>query len=430
MKRLVLILCLIGLTGCGALALSQVRLAQSSLGRLAPSSAAQADVPVFTAAEQNFAFDLYRQLAGSSGNLIFSPHSLYLNLTMDYAGAGGETARQMASVLHVSLPPERLHAAANVLDQDLSAAGAKDSAFQLSVVNGLWAQQDYDFKPTYLDLLAQNYGTGLRLVDYTGDKPRQQALLAINQWASDQTHGKITDLVVPQALNDKTRLVLASTVYFNAEWLDRFEASTGSPIFTLSDGSQVSVPFISSERRDNQGHSIMDTGRYPWYVYNNEVNVVRVSYKGGRVIFVALMPQEKYPLASLEASLTPEKLKAMLTVPAQHYDLFVEMPKFSFESPLVLSDSLKALGMTDAFNDNLADFSAITQFHKLLISTVAQKSYIRVNELGTEAASGGYSGFVDIVASIAVTLNRPFIFLILDQPTGAILFMGRLSDPR
>ena len=430
MKKFILMVCLVILSGCGPLALSQVKIAQSSLERLLPSSATQADVPVFTAGEQEFGFDLFRQLQNQPGNLLFSPHSLYLNLTMGYAGANTETERQMASVLHVSLSPDRFHATANALDQDLSSAGAKDSAFQLSVANSLWAQQDYAFESTFLDVLAQQYGTGIRLVNYMEDQSRNQAVLAINQWAFDQTRGKIKDLVAPQALDFKTRLVLASTVYFNAEWLERFEPSHFGPdMFTLGDGSRVKVPFITSQRFDSKGHS-MSTGRYPAYTYNNEVNVVEVPYKGGRVSFVALMPAENYSLAALEASLTAEKLRTLLTFPPENYDLFVEMPKFSFDTPLEFSKSLAGMGMTDAFDDSKADFSGISREHHIIISTVAQKTTIRVNELGTEAASASYTGFVDVGMAYSIRLDHPFIFLIIDRPTGAILFLGRLEDPR
>jgi serpin B len=380
MKKLLLILCLVGLSGCGVLALSQVKVVQSSLPRLTVSGAEQADISAFSAGEQDFTFNLYRQLNSRPGNLLFSPHSLYTNLMMNYAGARGNTQSQMAQVLQIALPFERLHAAANALEQDLSAAGNREGTFQLSVANSLWAQQEYAFLPSYLDLLAQNYGSGIHQVDYKQAASRQQTLLAINQWASDQTHGKINQLVVPEALDEKTRLVLISTVYFNAEWLERFEPNRSSSIFTLRNGDTVTVPFITSQRFDNKGHS-MDIGRYPAYTYNNEVNVVEVPYKGGRVSFVALMPMPGSSLEALEASLTADKLKSLLTFPAGHYNLFIEMPKFSFESPLELSGSLAAMGMVDAFDPLTADFSGMSEEHTLLISNVAQKTMIRVNEL-------------------------------------------------
>jgi serpin B len=429
MKKLIQILILVFLTGCGALALSQVKISQSHLSRLAPSSAAQADVPLFTAGEQGFALDLYRQLNKQPGNLVFSPHSLYMNLTMDYSGARAETERQMTGVLHATLSSDRLHAAASALDQELTAAGAKDSAFQLAVANSLWAQQDFDFLPAYLDLLAQQYGTGIRLVDYKEENPRQQARLAINQWASDQTRGKINELLDLKALEPQTRLVLASTIYFKGEWLERFEPDHGPQLFTLRNGNKVAAPFITSQRFDKNGHS-MDIGRYPVAHSANDISVVEIPYKGGRVSFIALLPDINYPLAELEASLNAEKLKSLLTLPPGPYQLFVEMPKFAFETPLELSGSLAALGMPDAFNQNVADFSGMNGKQNIIISAIAQKTFILVNELGTEAASASYTGFIEVAMPISIRLDRPFLFLIIDRPTGAILFLGRMEDPR
>lgn len=405
-------------------------MAQSSQGRLAPAGTAQADLPAFVAGEQDFAFDLYRQFSSKVGNLLFSPHSLYLNLSMDYAGARSETERQMAAVLHITLPGPRLHAAANTLDQDLSAAGSKDSTFQLSVANSLWAQQDYVFEPAFLDLLAQNYGTGMRLVDYTQSQSREQAALAISQWGSDQTHGKITALVAPQDLDAKTRLMLASTIYLHAEWLERFEPSLGRGSFTLRDGKPATVPFITSQRFDNQGRSINTSGIYPVYDYKNEFTMVEVPYKGGRGSFIALLTKESYPLEALEASLTAEKLRTLLTLPPGPYKAFIEMPKFSLETAMEFSGKLSALGMPDAFDSQKADFSGMTGSPNILISRIAQKTFMRVNELGTEAASASFTGFIEIAAPILISLNRPFLFLILDRPSGAVLFLGRIEDPR
>jgi serpin B len=450
MHKILLILFLIALAGCDPLAdaaarhtrevaarptITQpaetalpVRVAQSSLMRVAPPSAAQADVATFSAGEQEFAFDLYRQLDARPGNLIFSPHSLYLNLVMGLSGAQAETERQMRGALHASLPPDRLHAAANALDQALAAAG-KEGSIQLDVAYSLWAQQDFTFLPAFLDRLSGNYGAGVQLVDYTREASRTQAALAINQWARGQTHGQIGKLIDPRALNDKTRLVLASSIYLNAEWLERFEPDLSPYPFTLRDGSQVSVPFITSLRYDSQGKQ-MESGRYPVITYKDEVSLVEIPYKGERLSFVALIPLKDYPLASLEETLTAEKLSALLESSHGEFMMYVELPKLSFEVPLELSSTLIALGMKDAFDADKADFSGMTGVRDLAISGVAQNTSLRLNELGTEAASASYTGFIEIANPISIRFDHPFLFLIRDRSTGAILFLGRVEDPR
>ena len=148
---------------------------------------------------------------------------------------------------------------------------------------------------------------------------------------------------------------------------------------------------------------------------------------------MAIMPKDNDTLTALETNLTAENIQKLLIIPPKSPNgigYFVEMPKFNFESPLELTDSLAALGMPDAFDRLKADFSGMDGTRNLSISAVAQKTFINLNETGTEAASASYTKFVDVSMPISIQLDHPFLFLILDRPTGAVLFMGRMEDPR
>ena len=161
-----------------------------------------------------FALDLYQQLKEEDGNIFFSPYSLSLALAMTYAGAEGETEQQMKDTLHFLLEDEALPAAFNKMALELASRGQDSEDFTLNIVNALWGQQDYEFLPSYLDLLAENYDAGMRLVDYIGET--EAARVAINNWVSQQTEGKIEDLLQKGVISGDTRLVLTNAMYFNA----------------------------------------------------------------------------------------------------------------------------------------------------------------------------------------------------------------------
>jgi serpin B len=370
-----------------------------------------------------FAFALYQQLKEQNdGNIFYSPYSLSLALAMAYAGAEGETADEMADALHFTLSDEALHEAFNYLAQELEKRGENiyatsdnDKRFQLNVVNDAWGQKNFEFLAGYLDTLAVNYGAGLRILDFINDA--EGARKPINQYISDQTNGKIEDLIPEGAISELTRLVLTNAIYFNANWQFPFaEDATGSGLFTLLDGSQVDVDMM------HQMHSFN-------YVQGDGYQAVELPYEEGQLSMLVLIPDEGRFEAfenSLDLSLVDDVIAGLYS-----QNLILSLPKFQFDSSFGLKQALAAMGMQQAFSD-VADFSGITGGRDLFISDVIHKAYVSVNEAGTEAAA---ASAVIMVASgmpsepLTLSINRPFIFLIRDIPTGSILFIGRVMNP-
>ena len=388
--------------------------------RADPLPGTDEDLPELAAGNGDFAFDLYHALRGEEGNLFFSPYSLSAALAMTYAGARGETERQMAATLHFTQPQERLHPAFNALDQWLAASsGPGEEAFRLEVANSLWGEEGFPFRQEFLDLLGQNYGAGMQQVDYVDPDRREEARLAINAWVEERTQGKIKDLIAKGILDEATRLVLANAIYFKAEWLEPFLDGTEDAPFTRLDGSTVTVPTMSRRAMAP-------------YAEGDGYQAVELPYKGERISMVALLPAEGQ-LAAFEGSLSRPRVDEILAA-LQPQDVKLYMPKFSFSSKLLLDKTLPAMGMPDAFDPRKADFTGtydpgLAGGRRLYIAHVVHQAFVAVDEEGSEAAAA--TGVVVGIESmpLELRLDRPFIFLIRDRKTGTVLFLGRLVDP-
>lgn len=364
-----------------------------------------------------FGFDLYQALkAETDGNLLCSPHSLSLALAMIYAGARGETERQMSDTLRFILPQERLHPAFHALDQELGKRGTGSSdgqGFRLIVANSLWGQEDVQFLPEFLDLLAVNYGADMRRVDFREEKARK----TINDWVSKQTEGKIPELVPPGTLDAATRLVLTNAVYFNADWARQFDPrATRDGVFHLLDGGLVAVPMM---------HHVGSLA----YMEGPDYQAIELPYDGYKFAMVILLPVEGQ-FEAFEGSLDANRAEAVLEGLAER-DVSLSVPRFEFEAGFDLGTPLAAMGMPLAFTLQ-ADFSGMTPGSELLISDVIHRATISVGEVGTEAAAAtaGVMPPSAIPADlVTVTLDRPFLFLILNLQTGSVLFLGRVVNP-
>lgn len=379
------------------------------------------EVTELAAANAAFAFDLYRALRGAEGNLFFSPYSISVALAMTYAGAAGNTADQMASSMHFTLPRDRLHPAFNAYALDLqnrAEAETEGTAFELSVANSLWGQQDFPFRREFLDLLAEHYGAGMRLVDFAADP--EAARLAINGWVSDETRDKILDLIPSGAIDPLTRLVLANAIYFQAGWLHPFEAeATTTEPFHLLDGTTVDAPLMHQDRA--YGRSVRDGYR-----------AVELPYASGNMSMLILLPDEG-EFRSVEEALGPEMVQQLVDE-LTFGPVILSLPRFSYDSDFSLEAALRNLGMTDAFDPGSADFSGMDGRRDLFIGSILHKAFVSVDEHGTEAAAATAvimeltSAYLD--EPIVFTVDRPFLFLIRDRETGSILFLGRVLDPR
>jgi serpin B len=429
LASLLLVTLLSGCAPLGTLFAGSAQVAASHLPRITDPQVPAEDQQSLAASNRAFALDLYHQLAArSDGNLVFSPYSISTALAMTYAGARGETAAQMAQVMHFDLPQERLHPAFNSLDQSQQALAQPGQGWlpflpgpqkvELDTANSLWAQQGFTFLPEYLDTLGQDYGAGVRLVDYTGHT--EDARQAINRWASDQTKGKIPELFAGGELSSDTGLVLANAVYFKAKWEKTFDPNKTHPgDFHLLDGTKVSVPMMST---GGDWDKVFDVVKGEGY------QAVSLPYLDPQAEMIILVPDEGQ-FTVFEGGLDVSRLEAILGQFNQEPSkMGVMMPRFQSQGKLDLVGTLKGMGMADAFDGRQADFSGMDGHQGLFLSDVGQRVDLSVDEQGTVAvavsfgamATGG-PGFIDI--------NRSFIYLIYDKTSGTILFMGRLLNP-
>jgi serpin B len=381
------------------------------------------DQTELSAGNAAFALDLYHVL-DEDGNLFYSPYSISLALAMTYAGARGETAAQMADVLHYTLPSERLHPAFNALDQELNSRkeaggeGADGKGFRFHIVNDVWGERDYVFLEEYLDLLAENYGAGLRLMDFRTktEESRQE----INDYIARQTEDRIKDLLPRGSIDPSTRLVLTNAIYFNAAWRFKFsETGTSDAPFFLLDGSETTVPQMK-----------MPEAKSLAYVDGDGYQAVALPYENVPISMLLLVP-DAGQFAEFEQMLDTDRLSALMGE-MSYNAVRVNMPKFEIEGEFGLVETLQEMGIEDAFNASAADFSGMDGTRNLFVSDVIHKSFVKVDEAGTEAAAATAVVMVESSApmeTIEMTIDRPFIFLIRDEPTGAILFMGRVVSP-
>ena len=372
------------------------------------------------AGSNEFAFDLYRALATEDGNLFYSPYSISLALAMTYAGARGETEQEMADTLHFTLPQDRLHPAFNGLDLELAsrgqgAEGTDEEGFRLNIANAIWGQEGYSFLERFLDTLAENYGAGLRIVDF--EREAEKARVTINDWVADETEGKIRDLIPPGVIDDLTRLVLTNAIYFNAAWLSPFqEPNTEDGPFHTLDGREVQVPMMSQ---------LASFG----YAEGEGYQAVELPYDGEALSMVVLLP-DAGEFEAFEGRLNAD-LFSSLAEDLTRRQVVLTMPRFKYESTFSLSDALKELGMPTAFTE-FADFSGMNGEGGLYIQDVLHKAFVSVDEKGTEAAAATAVVVGTTSApspDVELTIDRPFVFLIRDIQTGAVLFAGRVLDP-
>jgi serpin B len=409
---------ILGLAACAQPAAGEV--IQSDKPRETSPDVDDTDLTMLVNGNSDFAFDLYQALNKEDDNIFYSPYSMSLALAMTYAGARGETEQQMANALHFILPQDRLHPVFNSLDIELSqrgegAQGKDGEGFRLNIVNAIWGQKDYEFLTTFLDTLAENYGTGLRLLDFISAP--DESRLTINNWVSDQTEGRIEDLIPQGLINELTRLVLTNAIYFNAAWQYPFsEDMTEDGPFYLLDEGEVTIRMM----RQTESFG---------YAEGEGYQAVELPYDGGELSMVILLPQSDQ-FEAFEGSLDTQRVDSIVKA-LELKQVALTMPQFEFESSFSLREILAMMGMPVAFSEG-ADFSGMTGNRDLFIADVVHKAFVSVDEAGTEAAAAT-AVVMELTAvpetSVKVTIDHPFIFLIRDVETGTILFVGRVVNP-
>jgi len=386
-----------------------------------PASVSPTDQAEVTNGNNAFAVDLYGHLRHQNGNLFFSPASISTAFAMADAGARGQTAAEMASVFHFTLPQDRLHPAMGAL---LSGMNAPHQGYELRVADALWAQQDAHFLPAYLALVQNNYGAGFHRVDF---KTQSEAVRGnINQWVEQQTNSRIQNLIGPGVLTPLTRLVLTNAIYFKGTWQHPFEKSaTEDGEFHLSSSETATVPLM---HRTGAGYRYYDGGAF---------QELEMPYQGDDLAMVVLLPRQNGALPALEQQFTATAAHDWMERLEPIDKVILTFPRFTMTQQFELSGTLASMGMPQAFSPS-ADFSGMTGKPDFRISAAIHKAFIDVNEQGTEAAAATSitmrAAAMRMPApeppSIVFRADHPFLFMIRETKSGAILFMGRVEDPR
>lgn len=417
-------------------------MARSSRTRIALASVPSADLATAVKANNAFALDLYARLCASAAtqNLITSPLSASLALSMAYAGALDTTATQMKTALHHEAAAGTIFSGQNALSQTLGAlaedaleadtqsarnSGAEppsSSNYQLHVVNSVWGEQSYSWNAPFLDILAENYGTGVHQQDFKNDFDHTRSL--INSWVSSATANKINNLLPENSLDQTTRMVLVNAVHLKFPWDHTFNASdTASASFTTAAGGTVSASFMNRTARMS-------------YVDDGKAQIVSLPLAGGRLAVVIALPHGD--LAAYEAGLTVSS--AGVSPPTASALVQLSLPKVTFTSAsLSLKTALTAMGMAAAFDRNSANFNGMCTTppndERLYIGDVLQKATITMQEEGVEAAAAtavimvGTTSAPQPITPIPMNVNRPYVVSIVDVTTGALLFLGHVVDP-
>ena len=367
-----------------------------------------------------FAFDLYAQARSRDGDLFFSPMSISSALGMALAGAAGETQQGMAAVLHVK-PGEATHEGFGTLSALLNSAGER-SGYTLRSANRLWGASNYRFKDAFLKLTRDTYGAETRELDFSMPEKSRDT---INQWVEDQTRGKIIGLIAPGILTPETRLVLTNAIYFEGGWTHEFwESATKEAPFHRTAKDTVSVLTM---------HQQQDFA----YTEDDDAQVLSLPYGEYELSMVVVLPKEIEGLAKLEKDLDHERFSSWIKGLRSDRPVEVYLPKFAMRSHFLLADALKELGMASAFS-NQANFSGMSSGESLMISEVIHQAFVDVDEKGTEAAAATAVVLAPAAAvepeeppkPVVFWADHPFLFMIRDNRTGAILFMGRVVDPQ
>jgi serpin B len=377
-----------------------------------------------------FALELYAKLRSEEGNLFFSPYSISTALAMAHAGARGQTEAQMAGVLHFPIITKQGTELSSMLIQDRQKFASvfgkiikdlnnrgKKGGYELRVANALWGQEGYEFLEEFLELIKTNYGGRLNEVDFV--RAAETARKTINAWVEKKTNDKIKDLISKGVLNSMTRLVLTNAIYFKGNWARQFkEDRTKDAPFTLANGRKVDVAMMNQTAEFN-------------YMETESFQALELPYVDDELSMIILLPKEFDGLDEFEKTLTTENLSEWLDE-LRDREVIVSIPKFKMTNQFALASVLKSMGMTDAFSAN-ADFSGMNGRRDLFISAVIHKAYVDVNEEGTEAAAA--TAVTMKLTSVGPTripvfcADHPFLFIIRDNHSGSILFIGRVMNP-
>ncbi|MCH8209150.1 MAG: serpin family protein [Nitrospinae bacterium] len=367
-----------------------------------------------------FAINLYSRLVSSEKNLFFSPYSIFCALALSHAGAAGRTLEHMSAVMSFPMDGDKMHCLNGKLMASLTRTH-EEAEYKLKVANSLWLQEGYPILEKYVQFIEETYHAAPRAADF--ETSVESARQSINRWVEDLTENLIRDLIPPDTLSELTRLILVNAMYFKGYWVFAFdEELTQEKPFKrgLSGGGERPVPMM------------FQTDEF-WYMEEEDFQVLQLPYAGGDLAMLAILPREVDGLESIEKNLAAGNLEDWISK-LRRETVQALLPKFKLSAGMMLGNVLRKMGMNDAFSPEAADFSKITQREKIYLSEVAHQAFVEVNEKSTEAAAT--AGIVDGLGEpeeppkiYFFRADHPFVFMIRDQNSGSILFLGCLVDP-
>jgi len=366
------------------------------------------------AADNEFGFELFQKVNASLDkpkNTLISPLSVSLALAMVYNGTAGNTKTQMEEMLHkANLTPEDINQSYKNM---VAALVSHDPKVELSISNAIFYRNTFAVKPDFITTNQNFYQAEVEGLDFSN---AEATLEKVNGWVNTKTKGKIDKII--EEVNDEAVMYLLNAIYFNGEWKYRFDAkNTYESPFTKEDGNTVQVPTMNIENLFN-------------YYSNPSFELLEMPYGSGKYSMLIFLPETGKTINDVISQLTSKNVNDWVSkLVEQKKEVF--LPKFEFKFDDSLVDELTALGMTDAFNASSADLSGISEAAKLVISEVKHKSYIKVDERGTEAAA--VTGITIEVTSVgpdnSFRVDHPFVFAIREKDTQSILFIGKVLDP-
>ena len=365
--------------------------------------------------EKDFVFAFYSEIAKGSpeSNLFLSPFGISTAFSMAYEGSAGNTASEMQQVFGF-IPDDQKRRES--ISDTLARLDSKNDLYKLQIANALWVKDGYQIKQDYLDTATTYYDSTVDNVDFVTN----DGVNKINRWTSEKTQGKIKDVLAPDSTDELTRMVITNAIYFKGKWGNQFNpGNTSDELFWLDKNKSVTVPMMKSPA------DMFD------YYETKDLQAIKMYYVGGDISMIVLLPKDKNGLDSLEDSLNMQKLDSIRDMMTMQ-PLTIQMPKFEFETEYKLVDSLENLGIHDAFDENNADFQGMTD-EQVYLAQAIHKAFVNVNEEGTEAAA-----ITALVVQFAsgppeprheFIADHPFVFIIQENNTGEILFIGRLANP-
>lgn len=375
-----------------------------------------------SSANSLFALELFRTLSESNptGNIFFSPFSISSALAMVFLGAKGSTAAQLSKTFHFD-SVEDIHSRFQSLNAEVSKRGASHT---LKVANRLYGEKTYNFLPEFLASTQKMYGADLAPVDF--QHASEDARKAINQWVKGQTEGKIPEVLAVGVVDSMTKLVLVNAIYFKGLWEEKFmkQDTTDAP-FRLNKKNTKTVKMMYQKKK------------FPFrYIADLKCKVLELPYQGEELSMVILLPEdiedESTGLKKIEEQITLEKLREWTKREnMESVDVHVKLPRFKIEESYILNSNLGRLGLQDLFSSGKADLSGMSGSRDLFISKIVHKSFVEVNEEGTEAAAAtaGIATFCMLMPEEEFTVDHPFMFFIRHNPTANVLFLGKVCSP-